>query len=339
MKESQFSPANISLKDSVMTGDIIFNQNNIEDIKKAVIAAIESSGLSNNPERKVLNKEEVAKTDYILSSSEKLSMLGVDIDPDVELKLGHIASTAGKTDLAEKHYNRALKIWERRRHNLGITAAAGSLGNILKTRGDYVGAKKFHRIALKIAKKGSHHNQISGCLGNLSQIELSLGNISRSLRLAKKALGEARKVYWDHSKRDYLVSYSQIGIGSIYIKKNKLSKAERYIKHGLATCSRNSNKNGEGYALTMLGEIELLRGNLKKSEDYYQESLTLSRHFGYLPIEVESLLGLAKIRLREGDYKLSEKIASESLAISQFIDSFELMEESSKLIGDIRTHV
>ena len=111
---SSSQSANVSLQDSVISGDVTITQNNAEDIAVAMVTALERMGFSGQSSPAELTASQEEEVEQILEISEQLASHGIEIEPWTEITLGFAANIAGRNHTAQQHYLRALQTFRKK---------------------------------------------------------------------------------------------------------------------------------------------------------------------------------------------------------------------------------
>ena len=139
---SSSQSANVSLQDSVISGDVTITQNSAEDIATAMVTALERIGFSGQSSPAELTPSQEAEVEQVLEMSEQLASHGIEIDPWTEITLGNAAKLAGRTHSAQQNYLRALETFRKNGDRQGESTSLTNLGNIAQTRGDLAEAER-----------------------------------------------------------------------------------------------------------------------------------------------------------------------------------------------------
>ena len=89
----------VSIHDSVVAGDLNVTHNDTDDIKQAVVQALEEVRLSEQLSKTESTESGEKDAEKVLQMSEKLALLGIEIDPWDEYNDGEIAWGNGKQTL------------------------------------------------------------------------------------------------------------------------------------------------------------------------------------------------------------------------------------------------
>ena len=150
---SSSQSANVSLQDSVISGDVTITQNNAEDIAVAMVTALERMGFSGQSSPAELTASQEAEVEQILEMSEQLASHGIEIDPWTEITLAYAAKLAGRTHSAQQHYRRALETFRKNGDRQGEAGSLQGLGYIAKRQGDLAEAERLYRESLAINRE------------------------------------------------------------------------------------------------------------------------------------------------------------------------------------------
>jgi tetratricopeptide (TPR) repeat protein len=106
--------------------------------------------------------------------------------------LGLIYGNMGQPRLAIEYHERALKMREEARDEMGQAASSNNLGIIYENLGEYEKAEEHYHRALQLAEKTEYREVETAVLANLGQLAESKGQLAKALQLNARSLHHAR---------------------------------------------------------------------------------------------------------------------------------------------------
>jgi tetratricopeptide (TPR) repeat protein len=253
---SSSQSANVSLQDSVISGDVTITQNNAEDIAVAMVTALERMGFSGQSSPAELTPSQEAEVEQVLEMSEQLASHGIEIDPWTEILLGNAAKFAGRTNTAQQHYLRALETFRKNSDKEGEALSLNNLAVISQLRGDLAEAERLHRESLAINREFGNRQGEALSLNNLGEIARIRSDLAEAERLYRESLAINREF---GDREGEAVSLNNLGL--IALARGDLAEAGRFSRESLAIRKEIGDREGEAMSLNNLGLIANRRGD------------------------------------------------------------------------------
>lgn len=247
-----------------------------------------------------------------IEKSIKLKRLIGDVKKATNLlnELGIICSSTGDYSQALKYYYEALDLSEKLSDDLSKAATLHNLSKLFKEQEDYEKALELAQKALSICEKLDFVYGISACSNTVALIHLhnnnhldALANYNRSLEimtnigkneqvarikmemanvyLALDSLDKVTVLYQeilllsDSLKNKSVIAMARIGLGKLYLAKNKLTLALSEGNKGLSLMKETQDITGLRKAEQLLSEVYAKRKNWKASFFHYKQYKSL----------------------------------------------------------------
>jgi len=340
--------SNIVMQDSVIAGDVNVSNNNVEDIKKAMIDALTEFDVVERD----LNEptgQELEKMDKVLQLSSQLIENNIQLEPNIEEILAKIAWKKRHTkpypdveeseklrDIELSHLNRALELYQ---NDHDLEKSAQVMQNMLRvfSRWD----PKDNRIrALSIAKKSLDlARKVPDRRLELEALDVLSWSDAESNHAEHKALEDKVRKRYDSAQFLKLRQVRDVTFleGSLFITKfleekswlNGPNKATNWVeKFEIARFYREHNKledaekwfllaledrDEESWSIYQsLGELEIFRKNYQKAIDYYSLAL---KHADWVGVREICLLQIAFAEESRGNVREAEEFRSRAISM------------------------
>ncbi len=113
---------------------------------------------------------------------------------DLEHELGDTYRLLEELDLAEKHYERSLEIFQQLNNDVRITGRFNDLGKIAQRKGEWHRAEELYEGSVALARKLNKRDTLCRALIGLAQVEEQLGQEMESFKHAEEALTIAERL-------------------------------------------------------------------------------------------------------------------------------------------------
>jgi len=189
---------------------------------------------------------------------------------------------------ANKHYQKALKIWEEIDDKSGTAKMYICLGNIQLDQKNLSKAMEYYQYALKINKEINNKSEITGCLINIGQIYHEQKNYDNEKENLQIALD-----YYTELGNLKGIALCLNNIGLIYLEKKEFEKALKNYQSSLEI----SNRLGDNFTIAMiLGNISDIYIKQKKylqAIEYAKKSLKIAKEIGAIEHEKSAYFHLS----------------------------------------------
>lgn len=220
---------------------------------------------------------------YMLEVQKDLNTsLNKELSIALSNELGAMYRVRGKTDLALKEYDNALKLLT----DLGLSGSKNyanalvNLGNVYTAMGDFENAYQTGLQALKIME---HHSdtqyEIATLSNNLSIVLRELGKLDEGMTLAKKAI----EIISAMPDKEVEKATSYVNLGQLEAKSGDLFSARQTLTHANSLFEKIGIIDDFHYIVSVhtIAEIDELEGHLHPALDGYKKARFLyERNFG-----------------------------------------------------------
>ncbi|MBX5462911.1 MAG: tetratricopeptide repeat protein [Steroidobacteraceae bacterium] len=225
--------------------------------------------------------------------------------------LGALELSAGRLDLAQKHYEDALAVNERVHgsEHPAVAASLEELGKVLKVKGDFQAAESHFRRSLEIFTRieGPTSTRVSSVMNELAQLMERRGEhdgaeamFRRALEIDREALGN------DHPQ----VAHDLHNLAVVLQSRGKLEEARPLFEESIALLRKVLGERHPDTldALGNYGRFLQAVGDLPAAEKVFREALALDievrgpahPYIGYDGVNLANLLH------QKGDYHAAE---------------------------------
>lgn len=198
---------------------------------------------------------------------------------------------------AQKHIEKALKIF----HSIGwkerSVYASHCIGNIYQTMGDYGSAMRMYRKALKLSKAIGHHHGTALLFIDIGSLFIEFGEFSR----AKKYIDEALKIVSKSDSRELkeleLECCRYLCLVNV-IKKNYVI-GYKYFKKGIKIVKKLNFRKKLLQFYLLLSDIYYLKNQYLKGIKIANKTLKMAKEMKTKDLYVEALLMKAKNQIKQ----------------------------------------
>jgi len=232
-------------------------------------------------------------------------------------------SAMGEKEMAETHYQEALKILEAMPESVELASLYNDRANMLWRRGDLSNARSLGMRALEIAGKLNAPEVVAGSCDILGTVFEAIGDA----QARKKAIE-----YYERSLKAALDSgyvegaiwgYDRLGVATIFYPYFLHETKSEYLEKGYALAKKVGHIYSESWLGTLLALSMDLRGEVANGLSLAESSLALARKAGHMENICFSLNVLGGCYRTLGEWERSEQCLSEALNINQKLNDFE----------------
>jgi signal transduction histidine kinase len=243
------------------------------------------------------------------------------------INLFDLAKTQGKYAEALNYCLKALKIFEKEKHYIGIVTCHKNLGIICSYERQYNEAIEHFKIALELSQKYVE-NEVGNCLNNLGVIYQNRQHYTEALEYHKKSL-EFQKKY----KNEYGIAKSLTNIGIIYREKGECDKALKNLYDAVNYFEKVNFIPGSIMALNNIGFCLSQQGRKTEAIECQKKVMDLAKKINDKENLANAYYGLYIAYKTIGDYRN----ALENHEQLQILSDSIFNEESSRKIAELRT--
>lgn len=241
-----------------------------------------------------------------------------EVKAEIHTTIGDTYRAIGRMDLAEPHFEAALKL--RRElfgdHHKEVAESLYYLGGVRVLKGDATQGEQLYRDALAIQRTMPNEgNNLPYMLLDMGSLLVSKGEFVEAIEI----LGEAHHIFRDkHGPEHMTVAISHEYLGNCYYFGGDLETARAELEEALRLYEKNSETN-TATARLRLGQIYTIREEYEKSESLLREALALyirqhgEKHHGTLAARYS----LARLALERGDYKTARQETEKAIEIDR----------------------
>ena len=281
-------------------------------------------------EHQFLNSIATTFTEECISLLEKTQIGGT-----IEFyhKAGIIFHKAGKFDMAESCFDRALSIFKEQDLDMG-SHKRGTYASILLSKGQLRYAKAEPNEALNLFQNAERIFDDVGlkrgksiALGKIAVIKADKGNLDEALILHKKML-EIFNSLEDHVSR--IITLREIA--RIKVEKGDFDKAIYLDEEALKICDSLRNNRLMAGILCDIAYIKMEQGMLGEALNLYEQSLEIFESIGDFRSIWITLTDIARVKLCKGDLDDALDLYLKCLEMS---DSFKELRSRAGILGGI----
>lgn len=219
-------------------------------------------------------------------------------------RIGRLYRDSGSFELARKHLDAGLSLFEASADDRGIAASHDDIGKLLWLTGDYSSALEHMRKALHMRKEIGDRRSIALSLNNIGLVWMDHGSSKKAHEAFESAL-KIRQEIGDHLG----MSESLANLGGLAQDNNDWAAALRLYEEAHSLARGVGERNRVAGILTYIGTTQYHLGNTAEAIRVLHEAEEICDELGDKLHLAESLRGLAKAYLLHGELaKAREKI-------------------------------
>jgi len=202
--------------------------------------------------------------------------------------LGDVYLKQGELKGAQVHYNKALKLEEKRKNKKGIALLNLKLGELESSKNNSKEAIEYYRHSQNTANEINDDQLVNQAYSNISTIYEDENNIEQGIQINQEALNfnQTRNNKFEESKNN-------IDLANFLIKQDKDEEAIQYLENSVKIADASGDIENKSKAFKVLSEVYDKTG---------QESEALKKYKEYLILE-DSLYQLRKKQLTQQNKK------------------------------------
>ena len=213
--------------------------------------------------------------------------------------------------LALRHYQRALAIFEKPHNKKGLAVTLFDIGKVYSAKDNYPPALKYFFQALEINRELGQQNDIARNLGHIGSVYLGGGEYAKALEYYSDALKINKE---SGNKRGMVVWTNNIGL--VYADQGDYPRALEYYFRALKINEEIERKEGIAVNLSNIGEIYEYQGNYGAAMKHYFHALKLDSEIAHKRGIANNLGSIGALYTRIGRFKEAKQYLDSALALS-----------------------
>ena len=273
----------------------------------------------------------LGKTDEALAAFREMLELGFRFDRlakggAAHNRVGRLYRDSGSFDVARKHLDASLALFEATRDERGIAASNDDIGKLLWLTGDYAHALEHMRTALDLRKRLGDRRSIALSLNNMGLVWMDHGH-SRRAREAFEASLRIRQEIGDTIG----MSESLANLGGLAQDNNDWASALRFLEEAYQLARGVGELNRMAIVLTQIGTTHYHLGNTTEAIRVLEQAEERCDDLGDRLHLAEALRALAKAYLLQGELQKARE------DIKRSVDLFGQLRSKPHLAIALRT--
>lgn len=294
-----------------LTKEKIINQHqhikSIEDLRDR-LSKIESE--------REMTEEQLSELNEIESKTQQLMNYGMYINPFTQIDLGELAMKAGRTQIAEEHYQAANNEFRAQRNQEGEAITILGLGECFFIRGNLEEATNQFQTSLQIFTELGIDRGVVEVLNNLGRVAFVEGHLSKAeelfLQCSELSLATESYDVWDDTESL---------LTAIKIQQGDYEGAENRIYQLLSIIEESSGELGTiGNLMNNLGEALRLQERYEEAEKLLNGALEIFIEIGDRKNEVMVAGNLGLVYFGRGEFDKAEQIFQNNRIICQQLE-------------------
>ena len=325
-----------------------------DTIRRVVSKELSDKGISEDSRVEDLTSEDEEEIDEILSVAEIAEEKGVSFGAWGHFDLGNAALLRGASEVAERHFNEGLRIFNDEEDTEGILASYNCLSALAFRRGDLDEARRYWKI-ISNYPVGSEmeEGQIStfhspgessfSVLNGLGSIAHQRGKSQSAESLFSEAIKTAIELN-DEFAESLAIANLAVTVRSL----GRLDEARELHRRSLEKIKALEIDLGDNYGdQEKLLESDILRGmamveedlgNISRAESLIREALDIQRRVGDRYREAGSLVNLGNLASRGGRYTEAERLQLDALQITKEVGAKGMEAGILMNLGNLERH-
>ena len=230
----------------------------------------------------------------VLSQALELSEDSLEKGSTLKL-LGNVSSGLSDSDMALRHYQQALDIYETFNHLGGMAACINNLGVESYLKGNYKAAIAYYKKSSQLYQQIGDKQGEALTLSNLGDIAYYT-DIGNPLAYYRSSLDIYRDIGNPHG-----IALVLGNMGSLLYVTNDLIPAQQCFQESLDLYQHIGDSGGIAFALSNLGVVAYQNEVYDLAIDYYHQAIAIFHDMGerFRVADVLTLMGLCEIKLTQ----------------------------------------
>jgi len=245
-------------------------------------------------------------------------------------RIGRLYRETGRLDLATRHLDAALSLFERADDERGIASAVDDIGKLHWLRGDYPRALDFTQRALVMRKKIGDRRSIALSLNNLGLVYQDSGQFKPALEAFEHALQIRREI------GDLVgVSVTLNNLGTVAQDQREDARALALFDEAYEVAKETGDRNRIALILTNLGETNNRLGAVATAITYLKQAEELADELGDKLGLAEALRGLGKAYLAQQDFAKARECTARAVEFFREVQSKVQVGVALRSLGEV----
>jgi tetratricopeptide (TPR) repeat protein len=239
-----------------------------------------------------------------------------EIKAQIHTTIGDTYGAIGRYDLAEPHFEAALKIRRELFGDRGVKIAESLyyLGGVKFLKGDWLTSERLYQEALSIQREMPNEGN------NLPYMLLDMGNLlaeKADTTSAETLFREALDIFRNKNGEEHItVAIAHEYLGFVFNTRGDLDAAQAEYEEAMRLFE-NAPAENLAKTKTKLGQIHTAKGEYKEAESYLRDSLRLLRQqYGDKSERaIDARSALAYLLYRKGEYPAAKREVEDVLQL------------------------
>ena len=246
-------------------------------------------------------------------------------------RIGRLHRENGRLDLAKKHLEAALNLFEDASDERGIASSTDDIGKLHWLRGDYEKALEFTQRGLTMRRRLGDRRSIALSLNNLGLVYQDSGQYKLALDAFEQALRIRREI------GDLVgVCMTLNNLGTVAQDQRDDARALTLFREALEVAKETGDKNRIALVLSNIGEAETRLGDLGPAMTHLTEASEIATELGDKMGLAEAMRGLGKAYLAAKDPKNAREHIEKAVALFREIQSKVQLGVALRTLGELR---
>jgi tetratricopeptide (TPR) repeat protein len=246
-------------------------------------------------------------------------------------RIGRLHRENGRLDLAKKHLDAALALFEDARDERGIASTVDDIGKLHWLRGDYEKALEFTQRGLSMRRRLGDRRSIALSLNNLGLVYQDSGQFKLALDAFEQALRIRREI------GDLVgVCMTLNNLGTVAQDQRDDGRALALFREALEVAKETGDKGRLALVLSNIGEAETRLGDLRPAIAHLSEASEIATELGDKMGLAEAQRGLGKAYIAAKDPKNARDHIEKAVALFREIQSKVQLGVALRSLGELR---
>ncbi len=246
-------------------------------------------------------------------------------------RIGRLHRENGRLDLAKKHLDAALALFDDAGDERGIASTTDDIGKLHWLRGDYEKALEFTQRGLTMRRRLGDRRSIALSLNNLGLVYQDSGQYKLALDAFEQALRIRREI------GDLVgVCMTLNNLGTIAQDQRDDGRALTLFREALEVAKETGDKGRIALVLSNIGEAETRLGDLGPAIEHLTEASEIATDLGDKMGLAEAMRGLGKAYIAAKDTKNARDHIEHAVALFREIQSKVQLGVALRSLGELR---
>lgn len=246
-------------------------------------------------------------------------------------RIGRLHRENGRLDLAKKHLEAALALFEDAKDERGIASSTDDIGKLHWLRGDYEKALEFTQRGLTMRRRLGDRRSIALSLNNLGLVYQDSGQFKLALDAFEQALRIRREI------GDLVgVCMTLNNLGTVAQDQRDDARALTLFREAHEVAKETGDKGRIALVLSNIGEAETRLGELRLAITHLSEAAEIAAELGDKMGLAEATRGLGKAYLAAKDTKNARDHIERAVALFREIQSKVQLGVALRSLAELR---